>query len=211
VVYIHFWNLTESCGTKPVGRYPGEKWLWMTKAQLGRSLRRGGMLWKSRSCPPLTPRFAPHRCHTRLILLLDFLPCFPSFPLVTCHRYSPYFVPCATSTRYRAISHRHDSLSATLSSALYIQPMYLLYLVRFELVGLYTACTSHIPSSLRAIPHYCASVPWCCDISLNLLSTSLSSSILTPCSPLDTSSAEHRHPHHVYLWIHISGRQQATP
>ena len=33
----------------------------------------------------------------------------------------------------------------------------------------------------------------CCDISSNLLSTSLSSSTLTPCSPLDTSSAEHRH------------------
>jgi len=41
--------------------------------------------------------------------------------------------------------------------------MYLLYLVRFELVGLYTACTSHIPLSLRAILHYCAFVPWCCD------------------------------------------------
>jgi len=40
VVYIHSWNLTESCGTEPVGRYPGEKWLRMTKARRGRSLRR---------------------------------------------------------------------------------------------------------------------------------------------------------------------------
>ena len=40
VVYIHFWNLTESCGTEPVGRYPGEKWLRMTKARRGRSLGR---------------------------------------------------------------------------------------------------------------------------------------------------------------------------
>jgi len=121
------------------------------------------LLWKSRSRSLLAPRLAPHRCHTRLILLPDFLPCLPSFLLVTCHRHSSYLVPCATSTRHRAISHRRDSPSATLSSALYIQPMYLLYLVRFELVGLYTACTSHIPSSLRAILHYCASVPWCCD------------------------------------------------
>ena len=153
----------------------------------------GVMLWKSRSRPLLAPRLTPHRCRTRLISLLDFLPCSPSFPLVTCRRHSSYLAPCATSTRYRAISHRRDSFSATLSSALYIQPMYLLYLVRFELVGLYTACTSHIPLSLRAILHYSASVPWCCDISSNLLSTSLSSSTFTLCSPLDTSSAEHRH------------------
>jgi len=30
--------------------------------------------------------------------------------------------------------------------------MYLLYLVRFELVGLYTACTSHIPSVSESDP-----------------------------------------------------------
>ena len=41
MVYICFWNLAESCGTEPVGQYPGEKWLRMTKVQLGRSLRRG--------------------------------------------------------------------------------------------------------------------------------------------------------------------------
>ena len=64
----------------------------------------------------------PHRCHTRLISLLDFLPCFPSSPLVTCRRHSSYLAPCATSTRYRAISHRHDSPSATLSSAYIYSP-----------------------------------------------------------------------------------------
>ena len=69
-----------------------------------------------------------------------------SFSLVTCHRHSSYLAPCATSTHYRATSHRHDSSSATLSSALYIQPMYLLYLVRFELVGHTPLCTSQLPS-----------------------------------------------------------------
>jgi len=93
------------------------------------------------SCPSIrTPRR-----HTCLISLLNFLPCFLSFPLVTCRRHSPYLTPCATSTHYRTISHHRDSPSATLPSGLYIQPLYLLYLVRFELVGLYTTCTSHIP------------------------------------------------------------------
>jgi len=63
----------------------------------------------------------PHR-HTRPISLLNFLPCLLSFPLVTCRRHSSYLTPCATSTRYRAISHRHDSPSATLSSAYIYSP-----------------------------------------------------------------------------------------
>jgi len=115
------------------------------------------------SRPLLALRFTPLSLPHLPISLPNFLPCFPSFPLVTCRRHSPYLTPCATSTCYRAISHHHDSPSATPPSALYIQPMYLLYLVRFELVGLYTACTSHIPLPLRPILHYCASVPWCCD------------------------------------------------
>ena len=80
------------------------------------------VLWKSRSRALLAPRPAPHHCHTRLISLLDFLPCFPCFPLVTCRRHSSYLAPCATSTRYCAISHRHDSPSATLSSAYIYSP-----------------------------------------------------------------------------------------
>ena len=104
------------------------------------------MLWKSRSRPLLALRFAPLSSPHLLILLPNFLPCFPSFPLVTCRRHSPYLAPCATSTRYCTISHRHDSPSATPPSALYIQPMYLLYLVRFELVG-YTPAL-HISHSL---------------------------------------------------------------
>ena len=121
------------------------------------------MFWKSRSHPLLAPQFAPLSLPHSPTLLPNFLPCFPSFSLVICRRYSPYLAPCATSTRYCAVLHRHDSPSATLPSALYIQPMYLLYLVRFELVGHTPLCTSHTPSSLRAILHYCASVPWCCD------------------------------------------------
>ena len=75
-----------------------------------------------------------------------------SLPRAVCH-----------IARYCAILHCHDSSSATLPSGQYMQLLHLLYLVRFELVGLYTACTSHIPSSLRVIPHNCASVPWCCN------------------------------------------------
>ena len=45
-----------------------------------------------------------------------------SFSLVTCRRHSSYLAPCATSTRYRAISHRHDSPSATSSSAYIYSP-----------------------------------------------------------------------------------------
>jgi len=47
---------------------------------------------------------------------------FRSFPLVTCRRHSSYLAPCATSTCYRTISHRHDSPSATLSSAYIYSP-----------------------------------------------------------------------------------------
>jgi len=103
------------------------------------------LLWKSCLHPPLTPQSAPLLLPHLPISLPNFSPCFPSFSLVTCHRHSSYLAPCATLTCYRATLHRHDSSSATPSSALYIQLLYLLYLVRFKLVGLYTACTSHIP------------------------------------------------------------------
>ena len=115
----------------------------------------------------LTPSSRPSTCTpviaTLPILLPNFLPCLPNFSQVTCHRHFPYLTPYATSTRYRAISHRHDLPSATLPSGLYIQLPYVLYLVRFELVDHTPLCTSHTPSTLRAILHYCASVPWCCD------------------------------------------------
>ena len=39
--------------------------------------------------PPLLPRLP--------ISLLGFLSCCLSFPLVTCHRHSPYLAPCSTS------------------------------------------------------------------------------------------------------------------
>ena len=104
------------------GSHRWDCYIQLCRRAFCRSLRTTSLLWKSRSRPLLAPRLAPHRCHTRLILLLDFLPCFPSFPLVTCRRHSSYLAPCATSTRYCAISHRHDSPSATLSSAYIYSP-----------------------------------------------------------------------------------------